>query len=296
MISQLAKRGVNAAAVGSPEKVVHELERTVRDQAARLDGRKARIKELEAKLRPGEADREIAQLTSIVERLLKRHYHPMPLPPEALRLHVGTRTTAANFWAQGLASSTRVCEIFSETPSGPILDWGCGCGRTLRWLLAHPAWREQYRGCDVDADAVKWLAANTPCQISVCHDNPPLPYADASLAGLFSFSVLTHIPPEKHRAWYTEIRRVLRPGGLALLTVQGSDILKNPERYSVPSHMLRAFDSSGQAYIRHEGHYKDAALVNEAFTRSQLEGILAVESYAVGGYQNMDQFIVRRVD
>jgi hypothetical protein len=64
----------------------------------------------------------------------------------------------------------------------------------------------------------------------------------------------------------------------------------------VPRDLLNQFDASGQAYIRHEGHYKDAALVNEAFTRSQLEGILAVEKYEVGGYQNMDQFIVRRVD
>lgn len=294
MISQTAPS--ETAAEDSLTETISRLEWTVRDQNARLHDRKLRIRQLEVKLQQHEQEpaREISQLTAIVDRLLQRHYHPMPLPPEELRLHVGTRTTAANFWAQGLASSTRVCQIFGEEPTGPVLDWGCGCGRTLRWLLSSTAWREHYRGCDVDAAAIKWLSANTPCQLAVCGDNPPLPYADASLAGFFSFSVLTHIPPEMHRAWYAEIRRVLRPGAKALLTVQGSDILKNPKRYSVPDDMLDAFGRSGQAYIRHEGHYKDAALVNEEFTRAQLEGLLTVESYEVGGYQNMDQFIVRR--
>jgi SAM-dependent methyltransferase len=293
MISHLMSLDTNLEE--TPSQTILRLERTLRDQAARLEGRRSRIKELEARIRADDSAREVAQLTSIVERLLKRHYHQMPLPPEELRLHVGTRTTAANFWAQGLASSTRVCEIFGEAPTGPILDWGCGCGRTLRWLLAHAAWHEHYRGCDVDGDAVRWLRENTPCQVAVCQDSPPLPFEDASLAGFFSFSVLTHIPPEKHRDWYTEIRRVLRPGALALLTVQGSDILKHPDRYSVSSEMINEFGASGQAYIRHEGHYKDAALVSETFTRAQLEGILDVESYIVGGYQNMDQFVVRRV-
>ncbi|MBX3414318.1 MAG: class I SAM-dependent methyltransferase [Pirellulales bacterium] len=279
----------------SPAETISRLEWTVRDQNARLHDRKMRIRELEGKLRQ-EPQREIQQLTSIVDKLLKRHYHQMPLPPEELRLHVGTRTTAANFWAQGLSSSTRVCDIFGAEPAGPVLDWGCGCGRTLRWLLNSPAWREHYRGCDVDAAAIKWLRENTPCPLEVCGDHPPLPYPDATFTGLFAFSVLTHIPPKLHRAWYAEIRRVLRPGGKALLTVQGSDILKNPSNYSVPLDMVEAFGKSGQAYIHHEGHYKDAALVNEEFTRQQLEGLLTVESYKVGGYQNMDQFIVRRDD
>lgn len=294
MISQMAPP--ETAAEESPLQMLARLERIFRGQAARLESRRLQIKQLQATLGTRDTEREIAQLTTIVDRLLRRHYHPMPLPPEELRLHVGTRTTAANFWAQGLASSTRVCDIFGEEPIGPVLDWGCGCGRTLRWLLSSPAWREHYRGCDVDAEAVEWLRQHTPSQVAVCQDNPPLPYEDASLAGLFSFSVLTHIPPEMHRAWYSEIRRVLRPGARALLTVQGSDILKNPARYSLPTDTLRDFDSSGQAYIRHEGHYKDAALVNEEFTRAQLEGIMAVESYEVGGYQNMDKFLVRRVD
>lgn len=298
MIQQTAPIEEVAAVVAddSLPETISQLQWTVRDQKARLHDRKLRIRQLEAQLKQTASDptREIAQLTTIVDQLLRRHYQALPLPPEELRMHVGTRTTAANFWAQGLSSSTRVRRVFGEEPSGPVLDWGCGCGRTLRWLLNSAAWCEHYRGCDVDAAAIKWLQQHTPCQLAVCSDHPSLPYGDASLHGLFSFSVLTHIPPEMHRAWYTEMRRVLRPGAKALLTVQGSDILKHPERYSVPSEMLDVFGRSGQAYIRHEGHYKDAALVNEEFTRAQLEGLLTVESYEVGGYQNMDQFIVRR--
>jgi len=241
-----------------------------------------------------DADRDLQQLTVLVETLLKRHYVHLPLPPRELRLHVGTRTTAANFWAQGLSSSSRVTHYFGESPSGPILDWGCGCGRTLRWLLGHELWREHYRGCDVDGAAVKWLRKQTGCQLAICRNKPPLPYDESSLAGLFSFSVLTHIRPEQHRDWYAEIRRVLRPGAQALLTVQGSDVLRNPARYRLRTKTLASLERAGSAYIQCEGHYKDASLVTEHFTRAQLEGLLTVEEYNTCGYQNMDLLLVRR--
>ncbi|MBX3411489.1 MAG: class I SAM-dependent methyltransferase [Pirellulales bacterium] len=276
------------------EQFVARLQRTVRDQAARLEGRAQRIKDLTIELGRKDTEVEVRQLTNTLEKVLARHCFAIPLPPEELRLHVGTKATASNFWAQGLSSSTRVMEIFGEQPQGPILDWGCGCGRTLRWLLGNEAWRQNYRGCDVDTQAIEWLREHVPCPVSVCHDNPPLPYPDATFDGLFAFSVLTHIPPENHRAWYEEIRRVLRPGGLALLTVQGSNVLGEPNRYRVPTDVLDELVRTGQAYVRHEGHYKDAALVNEQFTRQQLDGLLQLEEYAVAGYQNMDQFLVRR--
>lgn len=239
-------------------------------------------------------DRDMQQLTMVVETLLKRHYVPLPLPPRELRLHVGTRTTAANYWAQGLSSSSRVMQYFGESPTDPILDWGCGCGRTLRWLLGHEPWREQYRGCDVDGPAVKWLRKQTGCELAICRNKPPLPYEDASLGGLFSFSVLTHIRPEQHRDWYADIRRVLRPGAMALLTVQGSDVLRNPSRYRLGMQTLAGLERDGHAYIQCEGHYKDASLVTEAFTRAQLEDLFTVEEYSTCGYQNMDLLLVRR--
>ena len=76
-----------------------------------------------------DAERQIQHLTFVASTLIERHYKNALLPPEELRLHVGTTGTAANFWAQGINSSQRILEIFGDCPTKPILDWGCGSGR-----------------------------------------------------------------------------------------------------------------------------------------------------------------------
>ena len=252
---------------------------------------KRRLRDVRRKLDVAESD--VVKLTKVVRALIGRHYDGLPLPPEPLRLHVGTTTSAANFWSQGISSSTRVLEVFGEQPAAPILDWGCGSGRTLRWLVAYDAWREHYRGCDVDPVAIEWLRSTTKAQVAVCKDEPPLPYPDQSFAGVFSFSVLTHIHPSKHRAWYEDLRRVLVPNGLAYLTTAGASTITE-ERVQLKGPVDRDFAERGFVYWKNEGHYKDAAVVSETFTREQLRGLFTVEEYRPDGYGNMDVFRVRR--
>lgn len=147
-----------------------------------------------------ELRKERDQLLVALRTVNKRHLGNLPLPPESLRLNVGTVTTEANFLAQGAASSGRVLMHFGQVPDGPVLDWGCGSGRTWRWLYQYPAWRKAYHGCDVDAPAIEWLKARGVANVAVTSDEPVLPYPDNHFAGLFCFSVLTHIPAQRHRA------------------------------------------------------------------------------------------------
>lgn len=240
-------------------------------------------------------DRQVKALEAVVRRVLERHYGAFPLPPEELRMHVGTNVAPANTWHQGISSSTKVIEIFGESPAGPILDWGCGSGRTLTWLQAYPGWRENYVGCDLDAAAIEWLRSIGPFDVSVCEPDPPLPFEAGRFAGVFAFSVLTHIHPTKHRDWYAELHRVLRPGGTAFLTTQGDAVLANPLLNFKPRERA-AYAADGSLYVEHEGYCKDAALVSEAFTRKALAGLFEVLDYKSPGYHAMDGFLVRRSD
>jgi SAM-dependent methyltransferase len=216
------------------------------------------------------------------------------LPPADLRLHVGSVDAAANWWTQGRNSAARVLEIFGEAPGGLILDWGCGSGRTLHWLHAHPRWREAWRGCDVDASAIRWLASKGFAdRVQVCAETPPLPYADASFSGLYSFSVLTHIHPDRHRLWYAELARVLQPGGRAHVTVQGDGpVLADGRRYHAAE--IEACRRQGWLWAERPGHHKSAAVVSEAFTRAALDGVLEVERYTACGYARLDELILRK--
>jgi SAM-dependent methyltransferase len=50
---------------------------------------------------------------------------------------------------------------------------------------------------------------------------PPLHYADASFDLIFNHSVMSHLDAFYQDAWLGELRRLLRPGGIATLTVHG---------------------------------------------------------------------------
>jgi SAM-dependent methyltransferase len=236
-------------------------------------------------------ERDLERAEHVIRVLIARHYGNWPIPPEDLRLHVGARSSMANFWAQGMNSSQRVVEIFGEEPRGRILDWGCGPGRTLLWLKAYPAWRDRYYGCDVDAEAIAWLKEQGQTTVTICNERPPLPYPNAFFDGLFAFSVLTHIPPKRHREWYSELHRVLSPGGRAYVTNHGVSIA---HQSMVSRSVTGEFDRQGWAWLEAKGHYKSASMVSETFTRNALEGLFTVEYFQEEGYQNHDAYLLYR--
>jgi SAM-dependent methyltransferase len=249
--------------------------------------------ELTALAKTAEAQaKEIKILERLLAEALRQTNGICLLPPRSLRLNVGMVTAAANFWNQGRDSSRRVIEVFGEKPPGPVLDWGCGSGRTLNWLWAHPDWREAWRGCDVDAAAIAWLRGQGVGAVEVCGDLPPLPYPDSAFAGVYSFSVLTHIHPKRHRAWLQEIRRVLEPGGRAYLTFNSDAHVADQGAFAEEDR--RAYREKGWCYAKHPGHYKSAAAASWAYVQKGLEG-LEVERHRPSGYHRMDDLIVRRL-
>ena len=75
-------------------------------------------------------------------------------------------------------------------------------------------------GCDINRLHVDWVARNLPREIEIFQNTsiPYLPLPDESLDVVTAFSVFTHIETFD-TAWLMEIKRVLRPGGIAWLTV-----------------------------------------------------------------------------
>lgn len=102
-----------------------------------------------------------------------------------------------------------------------LLDWGCGHGRVTRHFLDH--WRgAEIVGMDIDAEAIAWCRENLRGgSFEVAPLWPPSPLPDASLDAVFGISVMTHLTAEAQDAWLKELRRLLKPGGLALITFHG---------------------------------------------------------------------------
>ncbi|HUR78320.1 MAG TPA: methyltransferase domain-containing protein [Acidimicrobiales bacterium] len=104
---------------------------------------------------------------------------------------------------------------------GALLDFGCGCGRVMRYLAArlpHTA----LTGVDIDASATDWLAAALPdADVRATQGLPPLPFADGSFDLVLGCSVFSHLDQTYQDAWLGELQRVTKPGALLLLTVNG---------------------------------------------------------------------------
>jgi SAM-dependent methyltransferase len=177
--------------------------------------------------------------SQVAERRGGRTDDGLPLPPARLRAQVGPLHADADFFLRsGRQHAELIRKLLREvgTPVdevGPMLDWGCGCGRVLRHWGDLPASRVQ--GCDINPKMIDWCAANLPFTTFVTELAPPLPIADAMLGLMYAFSVFTHLSEELQHAWIGESRRVLRPGGYLLLSTLGGhyaslDRLSDDER------------------------------------------------------------------
>ena len=275
--------------------------RQLKSQATRLESKlelrlddnrqlKSELKQLQSQNM--ELQAEAVRSEKVARALFNRHEGGGLLPPPELRLHVGRLDTAGNFWKHGLDSSGRVLDVFGAEPDGPVLDWGCGTGRTYNWLRHFEGWRRSWYGCDVDVEAIDWLRAQGVERVEVCQDLPPTPYSDNSFAGLFCFSVMTHIHPIHHAAWYAEIHRVLRPGGRAYVTIHSDANILNSKSFTAAE--TDEYRASGSLWSERPGHYKHAAMVSEDFTRTAVGDGFEIVSFDRPGYQFMDALTLRK--
>lgn len=108
-----------------------------------------------------------------------------------------------------------------------VLEWGCGPGRILRHLPdALTDHHLRLRGCDVNGASIAWCREHLPgIDFEVNGMGPPLPYPDHSMDCLIASSVFTHLSEAMHRAWAPDLFRVLRPGGVAIVSLHGEAFL-----------------------------------------------------------------------
>ncbi|MBI1388413.1 MAG: methyltransferase domain-containing protein [bacterium] len=166
-------------------------------------------------------------------------------PGEGLRARViGENASWKRFNQGGLVDWRRIERCLREAGmnfrgGGAVLDFGCGCGRILRHFALY-AGRGRFYGTDLDAEAVGWCDLHL--DFAACSAGPaapPLDFSDGFFEAVYAYSVFSHLPEEASRAWLAELARLLKPGGLAALTVQGravaEAVLSGAANLGVPS-------------------------------------------------------------
>lgn len=101
-----------------------------------------------------------------------------------------------------------------------MLDFGAGVGRTMQYFN----FNDNYLlyACDVDPSAVEYLTKLfSNVQVYNNYFEPPLIYQSNFFDIIYSVSVWTHLPLNLQEPWLNEMHRILKPGGLALITTIG---------------------------------------------------------------------------
>ena len=106
-----------------------------------------------------------------------------------------------------------------------MLDMGFGTGRILLHFL--PFSLERY-GCDVNPAAYEWTVKTLGehAHLSISKLEPPLDVPDDFFDLIIATSVFTHTPYERQPGWIAEFHRILKPGGVSVVTVH--DPAKTP--------------------------------------------------------------------
>lgn len=105
------------------------------------------------------------------------------------------------------------------------LDWGCGWGRLTRTFAAANTFGELW-GADIDRDNLAWASANIPAaRLVPVPLYPPTELPAETFDLVYALSVMTHLTRDAQEKWLAEVHRVLRPGGIAILTFHGPTAL-----------------------------------------------------------------------
>ncbi len=150
-----------------------------------------------------------------------------PLPPESLRATVCGGLAMGSHLRSGAEDLAMLAELFSTYAERPfagvrsVLDFGCGCGRVLRWFqTALPG--AHLHGADVRAATIAWCQQNLRGTFVANGTLPPLPFADGSIDLVYALSVFSHLGLDQCLAWMRELARVTRPDGLILVSSHGA--------------------------------------------------------------------------
>jgi SAM-dependent methyltransferase len=213
------------------------------------------------------------------------------------RLRARTGAPGARAFAEGgrLAAAELRDALGSDVGAvRSLLDFGCGSGRVLPHMAAlAPSARAA--GCDIDRDAIDWAGRNLPeFRWRVSAFRPPLPFERDSFDLVYSISVFSHLDEPMQDRWLQELQRVLRPGGVALLSVHGAFALDQFRTGTTRTGWCRpgAFDRPPLT----PGEFAFEPYVKSPWNRGELPGVDGEYGLAFHGVEYLQEHWSRFLD
>ena len=174
-----------------------------------------------------------------------------------------------------------------------ILDFGCGVGRILRhW---HDLDGPSIHGTDHNRYMIDWCKESFGfARFTTNGLLPALECPDATFDLVYAVSVFTHLTGATQKKWLLEFHRIIKPGGVLLITTHGmshSSELTSAERRQLAAGRLVVRDPGS------EGSNRCATFNAEVYLRQMVAGLFDLIDFIPDGAvdSKQDQAIFRRI-
>ncbi len=159
------------------------------------------------------------------------------------------------------------CIAMHPTYGGAILDIGCGRGLLLEKVRAVAVEGSVFSGIDISPELVRISKESNPVADIRVGDAEALPYPDNSFDVVFMTEVLEHMLDFK--AALSEVRRVLKAGGIFIVSVPNRDWASYDFYDKIRNHSLQPVDD----------HY---------FRFTEISDLLTEQSLTIKRYRGLD--------
>lgn len=152
----------------------------------------------------------------------------MTSTPESIRTAYDMASEAyARKFLDELKQKPADCELIQQFASlvgeRPVLDIGCGPGHTTAHLTSL---RLNATGIDLSPKMIALASRTFPQSRFEVGDFLSLRHENSSVAGMLAFYCIVHLTPEQLAEAFSEMHRVLTPGGVLLLSFHvGSEVV-----------------------------------------------------------------------
>lgn len=152
-----------------------------------------------------------------------------PLPSKEIQLMI-TGMYGLQTMQQAFAFYDTIRKFSSElykplSSMGAIMDFGCGWGRIIRCFLRDVE-PEVLNGCDCLPYMIQLCKKDLPeCKFIQNEPLPPTPFGANTFDMIYAYSVFSHLSEQAHKAWLAEFHRLLKLGGILVLTTRQRDFI-----------------------------------------------------------------------
>ncbi len=231
-------------------------------------------------------------------RKFRKDHPEVALPPDYL-IYESFQMNYEKYYASSLENTKWLVGIIRrhiDLKDKAILDWGCGPGRIIRHMPAVVGNGCRFYGTDYNAASIAWCTRNLPgIQFNRNDLEARLPYSDAQFDVIYGISIFTHLSEQLHYDWYRELSRVLKPGGILLLTTQGDNFKPKLSEVETKAYTSGALIVRGNVKEGHRTYsaFHPKGFMQKLFSDARIEEHIELEA-GTGKYVPQDIWVVRK--